>query len=142
MQLLDLVVELILDLFGFLLLEDQLVLVVDLGLSETLIALLPHIIEPLLESLLLGLVELFELRQLLLRVHIDFVDGFLLLTLFLFKLLFKIVDLILETFLGFLDASLVLTVLFLAQGQVLVTLLFCSGQGLTQGLHFFLEVLN
>ena len=52
-QLLDLVVELVLDLFGLLLLEQDLVFVVDFSLGQSLVALLSHVVQPLLKAHLL-----------------------------------------------------------------------------------------
>jgi len=76
-QLLDLLIELVLDLFGFLLLEQDLVLVVDLGLREALVALVTHISQPLLEAHLLRVVELFKVGQLLLARLVNLIDRVL-----------------------------------------------------------------
>ena len=54
------------DLVSLFLDEQDLVLVVDLSLSKTLIALLTHIVKTLLEAHLFRIVELFELGKLLL----------------------------------------------------------------------------
>ena len=113
-QLLNLVVELVLDLLGFFLLEEDLVLVVDFGLSESLVALLADIRQPLLEAHLLGVVELLQVGELLLRVHVDLVDSLLQLGLFLLQLLLKLLNLLFESSLGAFNGSLVLSVLLLA----------------------------
>ena len=123
-------------------LEEDLVLVIDLGLCETLVTLIAHISEPLLESHFFRVVELFEVGELLLRSHINLIDSFLKLLFAFFKLFFKLVDFFLQALLGLLNILLVLSVLFLAQGEVLVTLLFGLSQGLTQALNLFLEVLH
>ena len=47
---LHLVIELVLNLLSLLLLEQDLVFVVDLSLSQTLVALLSHVVESLLEA--------------------------------------------------------------------------------------------
>lgn len=76
------------DLVSLFLDEQDLVLVVDLSLSETFIALLTHIVETMLEAHLFRIVELFELGKLLLRVLINLVDRCLKLLFLLFKLVF------------------------------------------------------
>lgn len=120
-----------LNLLCFLLLEQDLVFVVDLGLSQSLVALVTHILESLFEAHLFGVVELLEVGELLLRVHVNFIDLFLQLGLLFFELLFKFSDLLLEAFLGGLDSLLVLLVLFLAKGQVLISLFLSSLEGLS-----------
>ena len=76
------------DLVSLFLDEQDLVLVVDLSLSKTLVALLTHIIETLLKAHLLRVVELFELSKLLLRVLVNLVDRSLKLLFLLLKLVF------------------------------------------------------
>lgn len=76
-QLLDLFIELVLDLFGLLLLEQDLVLVVDLGLRQALIALVPHVGQTLLEAHLFRVVELLQVSQLLLARLINLIDRVL-----------------------------------------------------------------
>ena len=73
-------------------LEEDLVLVIDLGLCETLVTLIAHISEPLLESHFFRVVELFEVGELLLRSHINLIDSVLKLLFAFFKLFFKLVD--------------------------------------------------
>ena len=60
----------------------------------------------------------------------------------LFKLFLKLADFILQALLGLLKVLLVLSVLFFAQCEVLVTLLFSLSQGLAQTFNLFLEVLH
>ena len=129
-QLLNLVVELVLDLLSFFLLEEDLILIVDFGLSESLVALFADIGQPLLEAHLLGVVELLEVCELLLRVHINLVDLVLQLGLLLLKLILKFIDLLLKAFLGALDSSLVLLVLFFAKSQVLIFIILSGLEGL------------
>ena len=126
----DLVVKLGLNLLSLLLLEQDLVLVVDLGLCESFVALVTHILQPLLEAHLLGIVELLEVCELLLRVHINLVDLVLQLGLLLLELILKFIDLLLEAFLGALDSSLVLLVLFLAKSQVLIFIILSGLESL------------
>lgn len=76
------------DLVSLFLDEQDLVLVVDLSLSETLIALLTHVVETMLEAHLFRIVELFELGKLLLRVLINLIDRCLKLLFLLLKLVF------------------------------------------------------
>lgn len=76
------------DLVSLFLDEQDLVLVVDLSLSETLIALLSHVVETMLEAHLFRIVELFELGKLLLRVLINLIDRCLKLLFLLLKLVF------------------------------------------------------
>ena len=76
------------DLVSLFLDEQDLVLVVDLSLSETFIALLTHIVKTMLEAHLFRIVELFELGKLLLRVLINLVDRCLKLLFLLLKLVF------------------------------------------------------
>ena len=57
---LQVIVKVVLDLFGLLLLEENLVLVVDFSLSEALVALLTHLVEPLLEAHLFRVVEFLQ----------------------------------------------------------------------------------
>ena len=76
-QLLDILVQVVLDLFSLLLLEQDLVLVVDLRLCQSLVALVTHVSQPLLEAHLLGVVELLEIGKLLLGCHINLIDGVL-----------------------------------------------------------------
>ena len=76
-QLLDLLVQVVLDLFGLLLLEKDLILVVDLRLCQSLVTLVTHVSEPLLEAHLLGVVELLEIGKLLLGCHINLIDRVL-----------------------------------------------------------------
>jgi len=75
--LLDLLVQVVLDFFRLFLLEQYLVLVVDLCLSEALITLITNICQSLVEANLLRVVELFEICELLLRCHVDFIDSVL-----------------------------------------------------------------
>ena len=74
---LDLLVQVVLDFFRLFLLEQYLVLVVDLCLGEALITLITNICQSLIEANLLRIVELFEICELLLRCHIDFIDSVL-----------------------------------------------------------------
>lgn len=76
-QLLNLFIELVLDLFGLLLLEQDLVLVVDLGLRQALIALVPHVGQTLLEAHLFRVVELLQVSQLLLARLINLINRVL-----------------------------------------------------------------
>ena len=94
-QLLDFLVQLVLDLLGLFLLEEDLVLVVDLSLGQALVALVTHISQPLLEPDLLRVVELFEVSELLLRSLIDLIDSVLELLFSLLKLVFELSDLLL-----------------------------------------------
>ena len=50
---LDFLVELVLDFFGFLLLEKDLVFVIDFSLRQSLVTLLPNFVQTLVESDLL-----------------------------------------------------------------------------------------
>ena len=76
--------KLVLSLLSLLLLEQDLVLVVQLRLRQALVALLSHIVQPLLEADLLGVVEPLELGQLMLRVLVNLIDRSLELFLFFF----------------------------------------------------------
>ena len=69
--------QVVLDLFSLLLLEQDLVLVVDLRLCQSLVALVTHVSQPLLEAHLLGVVKLLEIGKLLLGCHINLIDGVL-----------------------------------------------------------------
>ena len=74
---LHLVIELVLNLLSLLLLEQDLVLVVDLGLCESFVTLVTHILQPLLEAHLLRVVELFKVGQLLLARLVNLIDRVL-----------------------------------------------------------------
>ena len=82
-ELCDLVVELCLDLFSLFLLEQNLILVVDLGLCESLVALVTDILQPLLEAHFFRVIELLQVSELLLRVKVNLVDLVLKLSLLL-----------------------------------------------------------
>lgn len=125
---LNLLIELTLDLLGLLLLEEDLVLVVDLGLGQALVTLLTNIVKSLLKAHLLRVIELLQLSQLLLRLVVNLSDSVLQLLLFLFDLLLEFVDALLQTLLRLLHFALVLRMLLLAQGQVLVAFLFSLGE--------------
>ena len=92
---LNLFIHLVLDLFSFLLQEQDLILVVDFCLGKSLVALVTHISQPLLEPDLLRVVELFEVSELLLRSLIDLIDSVLELLFSLLKLVFELSDLLL-----------------------------------------------
>ena len=85
---LDVFVQLRLHFFSFLLKEENLVLVINLGLCQTLASLITHIVESLLEAHFLGVVEFLKIGELPLRCFIDLIDGVLELTLLIFELLF------------------------------------------------------
>jgi len=125
---LDVFVQLRLHFFGFLLKEENLVLVINLGLCQTLASLITHIVESLLKTHFLGVVEFLEVGKLPLGCFIDLIDGVLELTLLIFELLFKLVDLFFEALLGLTHNLLVLGVLLLAEGQVLISFFLCSLQ--------------
>ena len=74
---LDLLVQVVLDFFRLFLLEQYLVLVVNLCLSEALITLITNICQSLIEPNLLRVVELFEICELLLGCHVDFINSVL-----------------------------------------------------------------
>ena len=117
------------------------VLVVDLSLGESLVALLTDLVEALFKAHLLRVVELLELSKLLLGVPIDLVNRVLQLLLLLLKLVFKLSHLVLKTCLGGFDRLFMLRVLLLRKGEVLVSLIFRRLQRLAKGLNLFFEVL-
>jgi len=101
-QVVDFVIELVLNLLSLFLLEQYLVLVVDFSFCESLVALLPHIVESLLKADFLGVIEFLEFCELLLRLIVDFSDRVLQLLLLLFQLLFELINSLLEALLGLL----------------------------------------
>lgn len=86
-EVVQVVVQITLDFLVLILDHEDLVAVVELGLSEVLVGLLFDVGNPLLVPLFLILIELFQFFKLLLRVQIDLTDGVLQLNLLLLELL-------------------------------------------------------
>ena len=89
-ELLDLVVQVALYILCFLLLEQDLILVIHLCVSKSLLSLVLYISDPLLKTHLLSLVELLQICQLLLRVCVNLIYGILQLSLFVFQCIFQL----------------------------------------------------
>ena len=138
----DVLIELGLHLFGLLLKEEYLVLVINLCLRQTLATLITHIIKSLLKPNLLRIVEFLQIGQLPLRSLINLINGVLQLTLLVLQLLLQILNLLLQPLLSLVHLLLMLCVLLLTQGKVLVTVFFGSLKRLSKILNLFLEVFN
>ena len=129
-----------LRLIALLLLVQELVLVFDLSLGQSLLSILLLFGESLVETLLFGIVELLELQELGLRVGVDFSDSVLLGSFLLLKEFIALSQLLIQSLNSVLVVPLLLGELLLALSPRVVALFLSEGEVLAQALDLLLRV--